>query len=181
MKLNLGIRAYGAAKAYFLGYGLVALGVAGFPVTQVTGGVALAIGKFIGKKNPAGNFLQRVGDALLTAPISGAWFGVEALATIITGENKVMGVKKINSSGQEEIRGAGYIMTDVLPHMVKSVGKYMGIIKSPKIIPDKVQGAKNGAHAAKGKEQNMSPASTITPTPTPKKMVFKTKNGWGKG
>jgi hypothetical protein len=158
MKLNLGNRLYGVAKG-FLGASLISTGVTGFPWTQIVGGGLLLAGKLIGSKNILGNGLQRIGDALLTAPVSGGWFAAEAVATIVTGNNVVMGVTKINSKGEEKVRGAGYILTDVIPQTAKIVGEYLGIIK-PQSVKVNSQNTSEKDSLLNKPTQNLSPSKT---------------------
>ena len=168
MKLNLGNRLYGVAKG-FLGVALISTGVTGFPWTQVVGGGLLLAGKLIGSQNILGKGLQRIGDSLLTAPVSGAWFAAEAVATIVTGNNVVMGVTKVNSQGAETVRGAGYILTDVLPHAAKIVGKYLGIVK-----PKSVKVHSKNTSEKKALLQD-SHNKHLTPSKTPRRFVVMNK------
>ena len=163
MKLNFQNRLYGFLKGA-VGYGIASAGIGGFPITQITGGIALLVGKAIGK-NPVGNFLQRAGDIFLTAPVSGGWLMAEGAGSLITGKNVVMGVTKTNSQGVEKVRGAGYIATDVLPHAITTIGKKLGIIKSKN--EPKVDTQSN----TEGKQPVQSKAQSLTPDRTPRRFT----------
>ena len=135
-------RIRGAAK-FVLGAVLIGTGFGSFPVTQAIGGAMLAIGLLV-KNKTIGGILKRTGDALLTAPVSGAWLAGEGFLSAAFGKNIRMGIQTQDANGRSKICGVGHICTKILPHMVNSVAASVGLAKKS---PDAFIFSTGGNHA----------------------------------
>ena len=128
----------GASKT-LAGSALTALGYYSFPGIQLVGAGALVLGStlslgsrvlnYIGVKDKlpnkvfsySGASLSRLGDSLLTAPISGAWLVTEGVASIVTMKKYQIGIKIFNKNNKKiEYYGPGYLLTDVFPHLYRN-------------------------------------------------------------